>query len=84
MTLDLTVPLTAVWAARQLYSKQQLAGMKEFNLHLVGAAHFEHEHVRTFCFGGLPPAIWFDLFLEACRQQSGLTCFWRLAVSNLV
>jgi hypothetical protein len=47
MTADLSIPLTAVWAARQLYSKQQLAGMKEFNLHLVGAAQFEFDHVRT-------------------------------------
>lgn len=47
MTADLTIPLTAVWAARQLYSKQQLASMQEFNLHLVGAAQFEFDHVRA-------------------------------------
>jgi hypothetical protein len=45
MTADMSIPLTAVWAARQLYSKQQLASMQEFNLHLVGAAHFEFDHV---------------------------------------
>lgn len=47
MTADMTIPLTAVWAARQLYSKQQLASMQEFNLHLVGAAHFEFDHVSA-------------------------------------
>jgi hypothetical protein len=47
MTADMSIPLTAVWAARQLYSKQQLASMKEFNLHLVGAAHFEFDHVSA-------------------------------------
>lgn len=47
MTADMSIPLTAVWAARQLFSKQQLASMKEFNLHLVGAAHFEFDHVSA-------------------------------------
>jgi hypothetical protein len=45
MTDDMAVPLTVVWATQLMYSKQQLAGVQEFNLHLVGASHYEFEHV---------------------------------------
>lgn len=45
MTDDLAIPLTAVWAAQQLYSSEQLESLQEFTLHLVGAANFEYQHV---------------------------------------
>jgi hypothetical protein len=47
MTDDMAVPLTTLWATQLMYSKQQLAGLQEFNLHLVGASHYEFEHVST-------------------------------------
>jgi hypothetical protein len=45
MTEDMAIPLTAAWACRLLYSSKDLAGLQDFHLHLVGAAHFEFTHV---------------------------------------
>lgn len=45
MTEDMATPLTAAWACRLLYRKQDLAGLQDFHLHLVGAAQFEFTHV---------------------------------------
>lgn len=47
MTEDMAIPLTAAWASRLLYSKQDLAGLQKFHLHLVGAAQFEFAHVSA-------------------------------------
>jgi hypothetical protein len=57
MTEDMAVPLTAAWACRLLYNKQDLAGLQEFHLHLVGAAQFEFAHVSATRHGLLGPPL---------------------------
>lgn len=46
MTDSLAIPLTALLACTKLYSSTELAAVKDFTLHLVGAAQHEYQHVR--------------------------------------
>ena len=81
----MAVPLTTVWATQLLYSKQQLAGLQEFNLHLVGASHYDFEHVSVSS-NLVVLGISSDTMKRDCLfcMRVSLGCYWIMGIRSLV